>query len=230
MEEESSEPSPHLTGIVIITLPPPDNPSLGKTITAFTLSDHQRPTPGLGQPQSVPQSDGSPQNLGPQPLNSFRSFIKNSPRIVLPILGISLMLLCLWVSVSQETIFQLRDEIGDHDDLQKNKSQHAFLFPLYRKPSRGSGELGNFELKLGKPMSFERLDVTKSGGKIDSKLVSTASRIDANSVIPVRGNIYPDGYVSFFLSLYTNSWIMYLVKYALNFFGVMSHFPIYRES
>lgn len=210
MAEETDEPSPQLTGIVIITLPPPDNPSLGKTITAFTLSDHQRSTqqqlPQLDQPQSAHQVDEAPPQLvahnpGPQTqsLSSFRSFLHNSPRTVLPILGISLIALYLWVSISQETFFQLRDDLGNDDDPQKNKSQHTFIFPLYQKPYRGNGDLGDFELKLGRLMGSQELDDRTSGGKINPKSVSTASKIDATSVIPVGGNIYPDGYVWFLI-------------------------------
>ncbi|KAK6127675.1 hypothetical protein DH2020_038591 [Rehmannia glutinosa] len=196
MEEETNGRPPQLT--VIITLPPPDNPSLGKTITAFTLSDHQTPTP-----QSPPQVDESPpvQNFAPRSSSSFRRFLLKSPKTVLPVLGISVIALYLWVSVSRETLFQLRDELGnDDDDTQKNKSQHTFLLPLYlKKPNRVNGDLGDFEIKLGRRVSFDsrpiskELDDAMSVGEVNSKLVSTASRIDATSVIPVRGNIYPDG-------------------------------------
>ncbi|KAK4426710.1 Aspartyl protease APCB1 [Sesamum alatum] len=205
MEEENDELSPRLTGIVIITLPPPENPSLGKTITAFTLSDHQTSTPQspeLDQPQSAPQSgEASPppgivsQNHGPQSLFSFGS----SRRTLLPVLGISLIALYICVSLSQEAFFQLNDELGSEDDPQKNKSQHTFIFPLYQKRYWGNSDLGDFELKLGRLTSIDsrsfskELDDDLSHGRINPKSASTASKIDATGVIPVGGNIYPEG-------------------------------------
>ena len=36
---EESDHSPHITGLVIISLLLPNNPFLGKTITTFTLTD-----------------------------------------------------------------------------------------------------------------------------------------------------------------------------------------------
>ncbi|KAL8056699.1 hypothetical protein ABFX02_04G136100 [Erythranthe guttata] len=198
MEEGSN---PQLTGIVIITLPPPDNPSYGKTITAFTLSDHQTPTPPpqsvspLQTPLHLPPQDPAP----PQSLSSFRSFLHNSPKIV-PILCVSLIAMCLWVSVPQQTLFQLRDELPNDNDSQNNnsKSEHTFIFPLYQKPYSTNSELAKSELKLGlgvdyRPIS-EGINDTLIGGNINPKLAdATASKIDATNVIPVRGNIYPDG-------------------------------------
>ncbi|KAL0431091.1 UNVERIFIED_CONTAM: Aspartyl protease APCB1 [Sesamum radiatum] len=195
MEEENDEQSPRLTGIVIITLPPPDNPSLGKTITAFTLSDHQASTPQspqLDQPQPALQAgEWSPpppsQDHGPQLFFSFGS----ARRTLLPVLGISLIALYICVSLSQEAFFQLKDELGSEDDPQKNKSQNTFIFPLYQKRYWGNSGLGDFELKLGRlnridPRSFsEELGDELSRGRINPKTASTASKIDATGVIPV---------------------------------------------
>ncbi|XP_011097005.1 aspartyl protease APCB1 [Sesamum indicum] len=202
MEEENDERSPRLTGVVIITLPPPDNPSFGKTITAFTLSDHHPQSPQLDQPQSAPQAGEAqtplqvvPQNHGPQSLFSFGS----PRRTLLPVLGISLIALYICVSISQEAFFQLKDELGSEDDPQKNKSQHTFIFTLYQKRYWGNSGLGDFELKLGRLTSIdsrsfsEELGDELSRGRINPKTASTASKIDVTDVIPVGGNIYPDG-------------------------------------
>ncbi|KAH6827902.1 hypothetical protein C2S53_014938 [Perilla frutescens var. hirtella] len=192
MADETDEPSPQLTGIVIITLPPPDNPSLGKTITAFTLSDNQIPsTSRSAHPVSdtPPPPPPLPQNLGRhQSLSSLRSFSHRRPRTILPILGISLIALYLWCSIFQESFFELRYDFENDDDHHKNKSQGTYLFPLYQKSYRGIGDLGDVELKLGRIRGSKEVD-----GKINKKSVSTASKIDSTSVIPVGGNIYLDG-------------------------------------
>lgn len=190
---------PQLTGIVIITLPPPDNPSLGKTITAFTLSDNQissttqsvLPVPADENPPPPPQNLSRHQSLS----STRRSLSHRSPITILPILGISLIALYLWSSISQETFFQLRgrDDVENDDDHHKNKSQTTFLFPLYQKPYRGIGDLGDVELKLGRFRGSKELDGTIPSGKSKQKSVSTASKIDSTSVIPVGGNIYLDG-------------------------------------
>ncbi|KAL8474848.1 hypothetical protein ACS0TY_031318 [Phlomoides rotata] len=176
-------PSPQLTGVVIITLPPPDNPCLGKTITAYTLSDSDHHQPSTSQPTH--QIDD------PQPAHrsssSFRNFILNTPTaVLLSTLGLSLIAVYVWISISQENFFQLRD---DFQDPQKNKSQgqqHTFVFPLYQKPY---SELGDIELKLGRLVDSIAFNDTIS----EPKLASTASKTDAAGVIPVSGNIHPQG-------------------------------------
>ncbi|XP_073120034.1 aspartyl protease APCB1 [Henckelia pumila] len=183
--EVNPDSSPQLTGVVIITLPPPDNPSLGKTITAYTLSnDDQTPIPHVSSPPLASQNRTF----------SVHNFLYKSSKTVLPILGISLVALYLWVSLSGETLFELRYENGDDDRRENNGSKSSVLFPLYRKPYGGRGEgnlLGEVELKLGRFVGSESRPVLKVFE--DGKSVSVASKIDASSVVPVKGNIHPDG-------------------------------------
>ncbi|KAG8387994.1 hypothetical protein BUALT_Bualt02G0078900 [Buddleja alternifolia] len=187
-DESLSSSSSQLTGIVIITLPPSDNPCLGKTITAFTLSDdhHHFSTP-------PPLDQDQPRSSSTTPQNQTFSFFTTRSTTLLPILALSLIaFLYIWVSLSQETLFELRHEIGnDYDDDRnyKNKSQRTFLFPLYQKkpPYR------DFELKLGRLVGF---DAMMSRRKSKAKSMSTASKIDATSVQPVMGSVYPDGSVT----------------------------------
>lgn len=189
-DETNNDRPPQLTGIVIITLPPPDNPSLGKTITAFTLSDNQTSSTSQSTHQVDETPPPLPHNLGrQQPLSSLRIFSHSIPRSILRILGISLIALYLWGSISQEALFGLRDDYVDNDDDDhKNKLQTTFIFPLYRKPYGGNGDLGDVELKLGRFRGWNEVN-----GKINKKSVSTASKIDSTSVIPLGGNVYLDG-------------------------------------
>lgn len=183
--EVNPDPSPQLTGVVIITLPPLDDPSLGKTITAYTISnDDQTPTPHVSSPPLASQNHTF----------SVRNFFYKSSRSVLPILSICLVALYLWVSFSGETLFELRYENGDDDRRENNGSHNTFLFPLYQKPYGGRAEgnfLGEVELKLGRFVGSESRPVMKVFE--DGKSVSFASEIDASNVVPVKGNIHPDG-------------------------------------
>ncbi|KAL0283369.1 UNVERIFIED_CONTAM: Aspartyl protease APCB1, partial [Sesamum angustifolium] len=153
------------------------------------------PNPQLDQPQPDPQAGEAPppppqfvsQNQGPQSLFSFGS----PRRTLLPVLGISLIALYIYVSISQEAFFQLKDELGSEDDPQKNKSQNTFIFTLYQKRHWGNSGLGDFELKLGRLTSIdsrsfsEELGGELSRGRIKPKTASTASKLDATGVIPV---------------------------------------------
>ncbi|KAL6994873.1 hypothetical protein U1Q18_005010 [Sarracenia purpurea var. burkii] len=193
-----SDQSPQLKGFVIITLPPPDNPSLGKTITAFTLSNSPPPPPE--PPRSAPQLPQEPplsfQSPPPPPPNPERQFLVRRalfgrPRILLGLLGVSLLALVFWVSESPNTHFDLRNSNDD-------QNPSSFIFPLY--PKLGIREMSqrDVELKLGR---FVRKDSESFLAQFDngirpkkiSELVSTASKMYSATVFPVGGNFYPDG-------------------------------------
>ncbi|THG09304.1 hypothetical protein TEA_028539 [Camellia sinensis var. sinensis] len=202
---ESGQQSPQLKGFVIITLPPADNPSLGKTITAFTLSDDS-PQP---QPQSQSQSQ-QPHHQSPPPppppllpiqsppnpqLPQFspRRSLFGTRRIRLSLLGIFLIALILWRYSSPSTLYE--ELSSSNEDREKPTS---FIFPLY--PKLGIREMSqrDIELKLGK---FVRKNSAVSVSQIDdgmrhksnSKFVSSSLKIGSTANLPVRGNIYPDG-------------------------------------
>uniref|UniRef100_A0A5B6Z5Z1 Putative aspartic proteinase Asp1 n=1 Tax=Davidia involucrata TaxID=16924 RepID=A0A5B6Z5Z1_DAVIN len=185
--------APQLKGVVIITLPPSDNPSLGKTITAFTLSDSP-PTPPQ-QPHQAPQEQLQlPTRSSPNRERQFSlvSRLFGSPRTVLGLLGISVVALFLWASVSPETLFELRSSSDD------DRKPSSFIFPLY--PKLGDREISqrDVELKLGRFVGIDSENVVASlddrmRHKKITKLVSTASGIDSTTISPVKGNIYPDG-------------------------------------
>ncbi|KAL7160986.1 hypothetical protein ACSBR2_041602 [Camellia fascicularis] len=206
---ESGQQSPQLKGFVIITLPPADNPSLGKTITAFTLSDDSP------QPQPQPQSQ-QPHHLSPPPppppppqpplllpiqsppnpqLPQFspRRSLFGTRRIRLRLLGIFLIALILWRYSSPSTLYE--ELSSSNEDREKPTS---FIFPLY--PKLGIPEMSqrDIELKLGKfvrknsEVSVSQID-DGMRHKLNSKFVSSSFKIDSTANLPVRGNIYPDG-------------------------------------
>ena len=192
--------SPQLKGFVIITLPPPDNPSLGKTITAFTLSDPPLDHPGQTRPQlqrqqhqeeeeeEEPHQLPSQQLPSPSPPNaalqfSFGEFSFVNPRILLGFLGVSVFMFLLWNFASSSTLVELRRKNDDREPT-------SFILPLY--PKLGYRSLGDLELKLGKFVDF-RVNEMKPGGI--NKLAASVSAFDSSTIFPVMGNVYPNGYV-----------------------------------
>ncbi|KAK9996440.1 hypothetical protein SO802_021126 [Lithocarpus litseifolius] len=212
--DSDDEAPPQVRGFVIITLPPPDNPSLGKTITAFTISTSttgtipQTPTPTPAPTQTQRQRQPHHNNNDPQdplplqqpesvpnpqvhlPPTVGRSFIIN-PRKLLAFLGISLLALVLYGSGSSPIVQDLRD--SEDDD--KDDKPGSFLLPLYRKwrtPQKG------LELKLGSFVDMDKGDLVsliedEVGDPKTNNLLASDKKVDSSSILPVRGNVYPDG-------------------------------------
>lgn len=189
--------SPQLKGFVIITLPPADNPSLGKTITAFTLSDSPPTPPQPSQPDSqLSQQSPIPTRSLPNPPRqlSLRISQFGNPRFLLGLLGISLAALILCFYASPNTLFELRDSNSNDDD----RGPSSFVFPLYPKlgTSRQMAK-GDVQLKLGG--RFVRKDSVNLAAQLDDPTgleeKAQLGSIHSAAILPVRGNIFPDGYV-----------------------------------
>lgn len=196
-----SDESPQLKGVVIITLPPPDNPSLGKTITAFTLTDDSPPSYHTQQQQDQEEERHLPIQLQP-PQNPQLEF--SLPRLFpgFPgklFLGISLFALVLYASVFSYT---LEERFNSKDEREQKKS---FILPLYHKFGMPEVLQGDIELKLGRFVDLDKENIIApindgilrpKKSKISKMSVSTnAAVVDSSSTFPVRGNVYPDGYV-----------------------------------
>ncbi|XP_024020267.1 aspartyl protease APCB1 [Morus notabilis] len=185
---ESDHP-PQIKGVVIITLPPPDNPSLGKTITAFTLSNS---SPTQTHQESQNQNNlpiQSPQNPQLQfPFPRLRLF-HGVPRRLFALLGISIFTLVLFSHVFPTVVEEFR---RSNDD----EGPESFIFPLYSK--LGVPGKKDVELKLGRFVDFDKENAGVSFGdrvktqKVN-KLVSSTAKVDSSAILPVRGNVYPDG-------------------------------------
>ncbi|KAL3512264.1 hypothetical protein ACH5RR_024981 [Cinchona calisaya] len=192
MEDNEQSPPPQLTGIVIITLPPLDNPSLGKTITAFTITEDSQLPPQNHQ-ELPPQPSQPQENQNPQVQMHFsvKRLVFYSPIALFGLLCMSLVALSYWVSFSQETLFELREI----DDDQKS---NTIVFPLFSKVGIRGSLQGDFELKLGRFVDSN----SKIGGQTltdgmsqrkSAKSIFSESKIDSTTILPVRGNIFPDG-------------------------------------
>ncbi|KAG5536218.1 hypothetical protein RHGRI_023862 [Rhododendron griersonianum] len=187
--------SPQLKGFVIITLPPADNPSLGKTITAFTLSDSPPTPPQPSQPDSqLSQQSPIPTRSLPNPPRQLSLRISHfgNPRFLLGLLGISLAALILCFYASPNTLFELRDSNSNDDD----RGPSSFVFPLYPKlgTSRQMAK-GDVQLKLGG--RFVRKDSVNLAAQLDDPTgleeKAQLGSIHSAAILPVRGNIFPDG-------------------------------------
>lgn len=188
--DPGEEQSP-VKGVVIISLPPRDDPSMGKTVTFYTFpgdppqSIYEIPQPEL--PIHLP-----PQNP-PNPLR-FRARIAGpGKRALLGFLGLSVLAFVLLNSFYPDSPFNLRNSDSDDD----RDKPDTFVFPLYPKLGfPGNNSTGDIELKLGR---FVMKDSSvKIGPYKVNRLASgsKASEVDSSSVVfPVKGNVYPYGYV-----------------------------------
>ncbi|XP_044466679.1 aspartyl protease APCB1-like [Mangifera indica] len=184
---DSEESSPQLRGVVIITLPPPDNPSLGKTITAFTVTDD---SPQVQPHQTQEENEVIPEVQYPVPELPLQylpiqfflpRLLFGSPRKLFGLLGISVLALLLYSSVFSHTVQELRNSHEDRED------KKTLIFPLYRKSSVRAIDI---EFKLGRfvaPIDADKKNINKMFGSANT------DGVDFSSILPVRGNVYPNG-------------------------------------
>ncbi|XP_008813298.2 aspartyl protease APCB1 [Phoenix dactylifera] len=181
MERErdaASRPGPQLQGVVIISLPPPDDPSKGKTITAFTLSDSPLPQ---SDPHPHPQPRGSLPTRSPTPIP--RRSLLSPKKALATFLGASLLAFSLWACLFAEEPLQLLGE-NEEDGRRRNESR-SFLFPLYSK-SRGRVLREVMKVKFASLWTPDGVEVRRA--KQSNKLEASSS-----ARFPVRGNVFPDG-------------------------------------
>ncbi|KAJ8752760.1 hypothetical protein K2173_007070 [Erythroxylum novogranatense] len=194
-----SDLSPQIKGVVIITLPPPDNPSLGKTITTFTLTDDGHPLPHPEQPHQIHTLEGNhppiqfppPQRPSSNPLLQFSlsRLLLDNPRGLLAFVSVSLFALFLYSTVFTRSIQELKDSKDGQDP-------QSFIFPLYHK--LGIYEMPQSELQQNLRFVVKESLVVPTGDVIERsdkvKLTSSkAAALDSSTILPVRGNVFPDG-------------------------------------
>uniref|UniRef100_A0A6M2EEH5 Peptidase A1 domain-containing protein n=1 Tax=Populus davidiana TaxID=266767 RepID=A0A6M2EEH5_9ROSI len=200
--KSDDDQSPQLKGVVIISLPPPDNPSLGKTITAFTLTNNDYPqshqTPQTHQEDQLPISPPpppSPSQNSQLQFPSSRLFL-GTPRRLLSFVFISLFALAIYSSLFTNTFQELKSNNNDDDD--DDQKPKSFVFPLYHKLGVREIPLNDLENHLRRFVYKENLvasvDHLNGPHKI-SKLASSnaAAAMDSSAIFPVRGNLHPDG-------------------------------------
>lgn len=166
MEPQPDDQRAH--AVVIITLPPSDDPSQGKTISAFTLTDHPNPTFQPGPPD---------------PGFWLSDLSTGSPRLVLSLIAISLLAVAFYASVFPNTVqmFRVYDDERDRDDEPNRRETSSFVFPVYHK----LGARAIPDRKLA-----EVVDVLKTGILVK---VNDASFDSSTTILPVAGDVYPNG-------------------------------------
>ncbi|KAI3725398.1 hypothetical protein L1987_65186 [Smallanthus sonchifolius] len=186
MASGDDEDQPQLKAYVIITLPPADNPSLGKTITAFTL-----PNPP-NQPPQQPLQPPPPSRL---PISSDRTRDTLFARPIWAVLGIAFFALITFCylqssqSLLKLTSLESSTEVDWNDD--DDEKPNSFIFPLY--PKLGFGEMWrmrDMEVKLGRFMMFgaKSAVLPVDDGGLPSKVTASNS-----AVLPVNGDELRDG-------------------------------------
>ncbi|GLJ49819.1 hypothetical protein SUGI_1058340 [Cryptomeria japonica] len=172
----SSLQQPELKGVVIISLPPPDNPSEGKTIwSAFIV----RWGSVLRRQQQIPHQQQIPSSNSRRYLLSRRGLnLRKVPAILLA----GALALAIWQWSSNF------DESNKEEDDKKTGVYE--LYPKYGVDYHGPvGD--NPQFKLG--MFVERDVVRNKGVK-----VSSVDSVNSSTVFPIKGDVFPDGlyYVS----------------------------------
>ncbi|XP_010500446.1 PREDICTED: aspartyl protease APCB1 [Camelina sativa] len=187
-------------GVVVITLPPSDDPSQGKTISAFTLTDHDYPLEIPPEEDLNPSFQPDPLHQNPQFQLWFSDLSMSSPRLVLSLLGISLIVIALYGSVfsNSVTMFRVSDE-RNRDDDNSDRETTSFVFPVFHKlrAREFHDRILAEDLGVENGIFVEAMDLELVNPvKVNSVLSTTAGSVDSSSsttMFPVGGNVYPDG-------------------------------------
>ncbi|KAJ3694801.1 hypothetical protein LUZ60_000178 [Juncus effusus] len=181
---DPTNPNSQLHGVVIITLPPADNPSKGKTITAFTLSDS---SPSFTPPPFTPPPQAPPVTLRPR-----YGFRVSPKKVFFAFMMVVFVGMSIYASLSSEFAIQILSGTELEEETREKNETRSFLFQLYPKArGRVLREVGDVKLAQTKVK--------------ESKMASVKAGVsrDANSgaVFPIQGNVYPDGqyYTSIFV-------------------------------
>jgi hypothetical protein len=174
--------------VVIITLPPPDQPSKGKTITAYTYTD------------DPPASLTPPPHRGPA-MSPAYSDARRSRRVVSPRRAAAMVLLLGALALAAYYCFYSDVAVQflgmEEEEAQRERNEtKSFLLPLYPKARQGRAlrEFGDIKL------AAKRVDDGGGGGgrkftkKLDAK-GATSAGTNSTVLLPIKGNVFPDGCV-----------------------------------
>ncbi|KAF8729566.1 hypothetical protein HU200_017508 [Digitaria exilis] len=183
----AGEHQPQLHGVVIITLPPPDQPSKGKTITAFTYSDDPAaPPPPQGLVMGYPAAA--------EPRRRSRRAL-SARRVAAMVLVLGALAVAAYYCFYSDMAVQF---LGvEQEEAQRNETR-SFLLPLYPKAGQGRAlrEFGDVKL------AAKRVDDggVKATNKMEVRRVAAAGT-NSTALLPIKGNVFPDGqyYTSIFV-------------------------------
>ncbi|KAL5208604.1 hypothetical protein ABZP36_033039 [Zizania latifolia] len=187
---EAPDP-PQLHGVVIISLPPPDQPSKGKTITAFTYTDDAAPLAPTPPRALVPAAAAEARR-------SRRVFSARRAAAMVLVLG-ALVVAAYYCFYSDVAVQFLGME---EEEAQKERNEtKSFLLPLYPKARQGRKlrEFGDVKLAARRVDDDGRRDGSRNAkNKLE---VKKAARTNSTTLLPIKGNVFPDGqyYTSIFV-------------------------------
>ncbi|CAN1788060.1 Aspartyl protease APCB1 [Linum perenne] len=196
MEENQLPPPPRLKGVVIIQLPPPDNPSAGKTITAFTVTedDYNGGYPQLQQhTQQISTTLPEQQQEGGGGGAGSRLPVRR-PIPSLETVQTRLCAVVIYASLFSDTLQELKRSSNDDQD------RKSFLLPLYSKlaspPFSKKGIDHTVERLSYRENSVVSIDHLITPLKVNKLSSSSSAKvgIDSSPIFPVKGNISPDGF------------------------------------
>ncbi|KQK01610.1 aspartyl protease APCB1 [Brachypodium distachyon] len=183
---------PQLHGVVIITLPPPDQPSKGKTITAYTYTDDPGTPPTPPPPPRRPRS-------GMDPAAARRPRRVVSPRrAAAMVLVLGAFALAAYYCFYSDVAVQFLGVEEEEVEKERNETR-SFLLPLYPKTRQGRAlrEFGDIKLAAKK---IDDGGVRKGVNKLEAKRATSAGT-NSTVLLPIKGNVFPDGqyYTSIFV-------------------------------
>jgi hypothetical protein len=166
-------------GVVIITLPPPDQPFKSKTVTAFTYTDDPAAPPLPPPPEPVM---GYPAVAGVR--RSRRVLSARQVGAIALLLGAVAVYYCVYSDVGVQFLGL------EQEEAQKNETR-SFLLPLYPKARQGRAlrEFGDVKLAV------RMVDEGGGGKKMKNKMEVKKAATNSTALLPIKGNVFPDGWV-----------------------------------
>uniref|UniRef100_A0A0D6R1R2 Peptidase A1 domain-containing protein n=1 Tax=Araucaria cunninghamii TaxID=56994 RepID=A0A0D6R1R2_ARACU len=200
----SSLQQPELKGVVIISLPPPENPSEGKTIYAAIAVRGGGGEGGEIQQQQVQQL---PQHHQQTPCSNPRRSLFGRRglkfRKVSAILLSGILALAIWQWSPYYGGFD-----GPHPEEEDKRTTGVYILhpkhdihhhgPLGVKPAHDIGPLGNMPSHEYGPLHIEpslKLRVLRERDMLrnTNSKVSSANSVNSSTVFNISGNVYPNG-------------------------------------
>ncbi|XP_035822773.1 aspartyl protease APCB1 isoform X1 [Zea mays] len=183
----AGEQQPQLHGVVIITLPPADQPSKGKTVTAFAYTNdppppRSPPDPVMGYPAAT--------EARRRPRRALSTRRVATAALVLGALAVAAYY-CFYSDVAVQFLGM------EQEEEQRNETR-SFLLPLYPKARQGRAlrEFGDVKLAARRVDDGGR----KARNRMEVAKAATA-RTNSTALLPIKGNVFPDGqyYTSIFI-------------------------------
>jgi hypothetical protein len=170
--------------VVIITLPPSDQPSKGKTITAFTYTDDAPPPPRPPEPvMGYPAAT----QVRRRPRRVLSTRRVAAAALVLGALAVAAYY-CFYSDVAVQFLGM------EQEEAQKDRNEtRSFLLPLHPKARQGRAlrEFGDVKL------AARRIDDgwRKARNKMEVAKAAAAGT-NSTALLPIKGNVFPDGYAN----------------------------------